>query len=582
MTESAHQARWAAAIAGALAASGVQDVIISPGSRSTPLVLACAGETGLRPQVVLDERSAAFYALGIVRATGRPVALLCTSGSAGTHYFPAVVEASRARLPLLAVTADRPAELQHRDAPQTIDQRHLYGPHVRLAIDLGTAHPGNGAMPEVAAGIVRAVLAARYPEPGPVHVNVAFRKPFEPPAAVGGSPVRGMETEAWVPPLPPPDPRALDRMAGDLARSERPLLVCGPGPLSQSAWRPAVSSLARLAQIPVCAEAASQLRLESSGPGHPRCTGFDALLGAGWFERHRPDFVLQLGAHPTASRWVSVWDALCGPRHVLSPSGWHDPFGGATAVVHGDPVQALEGLAERLPSSAPPVRSGWCELLAGADRIVAEEAHGLAGPGAAWSEPAALRAAVEALPGGALLLLANSLPIREIDTFCPGALPGAGVLHQRGAMGIDGLVAGAAGASHGAGKPLLAIVGDVALAHDAGSLALLRETRTPLALLVIDNGGGRLFEALPIGAREDLRGPFERYFLTAPATDPLAVATGFGVDAREYHDPGSLAAGVREALEQPRATMLVARVALAPVSEALRSELASRVSRRLT
>jgi 2-succinyl-5-enolpyruvyl-6-hydroxy-3-cyclohexene-1-carboxylate synthase len=573
------QTRWARTLAAALADQGVDEVVVSPGSRSTPLVLALAAEPDLTLRVLLDERAAAFFALGRARVTGAPTALVCTSGTAGAHYLPAVVEASRARLPLIAITADRPPELQERDAPQTIDQTGLFGRHVRLSLQLGTAPPDESDLAAAAEGVARAVHATRFPEPGPVHLNVAFRKPFEPPRSDAELPPVPRAASRSFPPALEPDPAAVEGLTKRVRDCRRGLIVCGPAPLSQRGLRGPLGALARGAGLPVAAEASSQLRLAGPDASWPRVDGFEALLRCGWWQRQRPDLVLQLGAHPTASRWPELWRHLDGERHVVARWGWHDPAGGVGLRVLGDPRRVIEALLERLSGTAGD-RGEWVERVAAAERVVREEMARTAGEGAAWSEPRALGAALSALPPGALLQLANSLPVREIDAFCDGTLAEAGVLHQRGAMGIDGLVAGAAGAAHASGRPVLAVVGDVALFHDAGSLPLLLDAPTPLVLLVLDNGGGRLFEALPIGAREDLAEPFERFFLTPPGIDPVAVARGFGLRADEVADDRALTAQVAEGLAGGGPRVVVARLP-GPGPEVLQRQLAQRVDSRL-
>lgn len=579
----ARQTAWARELAAVLAGQGVELVVVSPGSRSTPLVLALAEREDLTIKVVLDERAAGFFALGRSRLSGRPTALVCTSGSAGAHYHAAVVEACHARVPLLAITADRPPELHGRDAPQTIDQLGLFGRHVRASIELGAVPDRDEAIPASAEGLARALLATVWPEPGPVHVNVRFSKPFEPPAG-----------QAPSPPPPRPGPRshparcepagdALDELAAAVRGCRSGLIVAGPAP----PWRRdgllrQAAAVAREAGLPLLAEAGSQLRFDGDREPRPRCDLFEPLLRCGWWEAQRPDLVLQLGAHPTSARWSRVWERLSGPRYVLAAQGWHDPPGGAAGRVLGDPERILAGLRERLGGDSGG-RTDWLGHVAQAERVAREEADRLAGDGAPWSEASAVRTAVRSLPDGGLLQLANSLPVREVDALCEGPLADAVVLHQRGAMGIDGPIAGAAGAAAAAGRPLLAIVGDVAFAHDAGSLALLHETPTPLALLVLDNGGGRLFEALPIGQREDLREVFERCFLTPPGLDAAAVAAGFGLPVDDAADAAELRSALKAALEATDGgcRVVVARLAGTRGSEALQRELTSRVAARL-
>lgn len=483
------------ALIDAFAEAGVTDVVTSPGSRSTPFVLAAATHPGLRVHDVLDERAAAFFALGMGRATGRPALVLCTSGSAGAHHYPAVVEAAAAFVPLLVLTADRPPELQRCGAAQTIDQTRLFGEHVRRFF----AVPEE---PRAARRVaVQALALARHPVPGPVHLNAHARKPLE------AAPER-----AW-PPLPRiypprsmPDPDAVEELARACLGARRGLVVCGPLPVGQ----PPVPLHAL--GFPVVAEAASQ---------HRRGAILDAYE---WIDLpDAPDLVLQIGAAPTSTRLDGV------ARAVVSAHGDSD----ARLHVEGDPAATLAALAARLPPREP---TAWAAALAAANAraraVVAEESGG-------WSEALAARIAARSARG--LLAVGNSLPIRLLDRYVTEI--DAPVLSQRGASGIDGLVAGAAGAAIASGRPTTLLLGDVSFLHDLDGLLAAREA--PLTIVVLHNDGGRLFEQLPIAAHAGQL----RHFTTPHGLDLRPAAELARLSYAEVQDGAALetalAAGTR-------------------------------------
>jgi 2-succinyl-5-enolpyruvyl-6-hydroxy-3-cyclohexene-1-carboxylate synthase len=545
---------WARIFVRAAVSAGVTDAVLSPGSRSAPLAVALAREPRVRLHVVVDERSAAFFALGQARVTGRPSLLACTSGTAGAHYLPAVIEASQSFLPMLVVTADRPWELQDAAAPQTIDQTGLFGGFVRHHAELGLPDGAPSALRAVPRIAAQAVARALGPSPGPVHVNARFRKPLEPAAAPGPEPWAPL-VEAllqWGAPevyasAPAPAPSAIAALADRIARAERGLIVCGPAPLSQAGGRDAILALARRTGFPLLAEITSQIRHGGDRAGVLDCAAFDAVLRAPAIKAAPPpDLILQLGAPPTSSAYAD----LCASspaieRVVVAPHGWNDPQGDASALVFADPgavARALDGaLPHRLTGRAP---SAWSLRLvrAGARAQAIAERAALEPP---LSEGAIARALVASCPEGAVLVVGNSTPVRDLDLFCPPSARALRVAHQRGASGIDGLVSGAAGAASAAGGPAALLLGDLSLLHDLGGLALLAQASHPLVVVVVQNGGGRIFEQLPIAASvtPDL---FERCFATPQQVRFEHAAAAFGVayaraETREALD-GALAA----------------------------------------
>ncbi|HEU4728905.1 MAG TPA: 2-succinyl-5-enolpyruvyl-6-hydroxy-3-cyclohexene-1-carboxylic-acid synthase [Kofleriaceae bacterium] len=580
------QTIWAELVATSLADAGLARCVVSPGSRSTPLVAALAREARLELVTLIDERAAAFFALGAARATGAPVALVCTSGTAAAHYLPAIIEASMAGVPLIALTADRPPELQGCGASQTIDQIKLYGDFVRGALDLGPPSEGELALRAVRRKILQAITLACGPHPGPVHVELPLRKPLE-PAPPASDAERSLARLAGqlagpariAPPRLVPDPAATAALAGAIAGEPRGVIVAGALPAGFAAARDAVFALARHAGYPIIAEAGSQLRLGPRPDGVVLVDHFDVIPAA---VLPAPGLVIQLGDEPVAAAWPA-WSASVAAagaaRWVLAGHRWHDADSSARGVILGEVAAAVEAITGALRAQLPVARAPdgpgdgfagtWRRAEAQAAQAIerALERH-------PRSEAAMLRAALAAVPAGAAIQLGNSLPIRVVDQVCSGGAPRP-VLTQRGAAGIDGLIASAAGATW-AGHPVLLVLGDVSFAHDLGGLYAARAARAPLAILVIDNRGGQIFAGLPIARAQPGAVPgavFERHWITAPEIDPAAVAAALGARAATAASPGGAATAIAAALETPGVTVIHAPVSASGAHDVRRAAL---------
>jgi 2-succinyl-5-enolpyruvyl-6-hydroxy-3-cyclohexene-1-carboxylate synthase len=541
---------WARLLLGSLAEAGAGELFVSPGSRSTPLVLAAA-ELGLVAHPIVDERAAAFAALGWSRAHGRPAVLVCTSGTAAAHYLPAVIEAAEAFVPLIALTADRPLELRGCAAPQTIDQVHLFGRFARAFVDLGAPVAEPAAVRALRRKAAQAVAAALGPSAGPVHLDAPFAKPLEPSREPDAATRRMAALCAEAAATPIVRARSPRRVAheGELAElvaalelARRPLLAAGPLRAADAA---AARTICAKLGAPLYAEATSQLAGRTPGLG-------PLLAGPRTRAALAPDRVIELGAPPVASSWSAT--AASARRTVLAPDGWMDPDSSAAALVRAD----LAELAAALPTVAP--KDGWGRAIAGlAERAAGVARRLLEAPtSGAMGEPAALAAALAAVPTGARLLVSNSLPVRLVDL-----VPGLGgrdleVVHQRGAAGIDGLIAGAAGAAQD-GAPLVALLGDVAFAHDVGGLAVARTAAAPLVLVVLDNGGGRIFGELPVAGVAPAA-TIDRFFTTPPGLDPVAVGAAFGVRGVRVERAAALRDAIATALGRTGPTIVHAVV----------------------
>ncbi len=533
-----------------LARGGVRQAVLSPGSRSTPLAVALWRRPEIDVTVIVDERSAAFFALGAAQASGLPVAMLCTSGTAAANYHPAICEADESAIPLVALTADRPPELRGIGAGQTIDQLKLFGSAVRWFCEVGTHEADDAGLLHYRSVACRALAAARGEQrSGPVHLNLPWREPLAPVAMEGavsatdplalegrdGRPLTAVTTIDME-----PSAFLLDEVAGHIGDAKSGVIVAGRQ--LDPELREPLAHLARVAGFPILAEPNSQLRCGPHDRSHVVST-YDLLLrDEGFRETVRPDLVLRVGAMPT-SKPLRSWLTECGADQiVVDPScGWDEPTNRAAAILRADPTELAAGWATRLESEDRPAPQRWLD----ADRAAREAiASALAGP--ELSEPALHLALGRAHRDGDLVYTASSMPIRDQEAFLPPSDTDALFLCNRGANGIDGLVSSAIGAAHASGRSTTVLTGDLGLLHDVGGLAALRDVSTPVRIVVIDNDGGGIFGFLP-QAEALPGGEFEALLGTPRGVDVAKAADLFGLPHRRIESlealPDALEAG---------------------------------------
>ncbi len=514
---------WCDRFVAGLHAAGVRDALICSGSRSAPLAIAF-DRSPIATHVCLDERAAGFFALGLAKASRRPVALVCTSGSAAANFSPAVVEASSARVPLILATADRPPELRDTGAPQTIDQIKLFGDLVRWFVEVGTPED-SGAMLDYAASLGTRAAAEAWRSPaGPVHLNFAFREPLLPEPDKLPQPARAAESHVAPEPLRPPR-RAIERLAKMARGLRRGLILCGPddnGPEFLSA----VTRLALATGYPVLADPASQIRFGPESRA-PILGAYDAFLRSTAFaDRCGPEFVIQFGAALTSKAYHAYAARYPESTHVIvdPAAAWRSPARRAREVLAADSGEAAAALADALEGSADPLPS-WREDFATAERearaVIARHLDG-ADP---FQEGALFPALLDALPEGGVLYVGNSMPIRDLDAFAPAFPRRVRVLANRGASGIDGVVSSALGASAASDAPLLLVTGDLSFHHDLNALHMARGERVHATIVVVNNDGGGIFSFLPAARHA----AFERYFGTPHGLNFAPVSAMYGI-----------------------------------------------------
>ena len=524
---------------------GVRHAVVSPGSRSTPLALALVADGRISLSVHHDERSAGFVALGIGLATGLPAIVLTTSGTAAVELHPAVVEAHHAAVPLIACTADRPPWLRGVGAPQTIDQRHLYGTAVRAFVDPGVPEAASaGSWRALAAGVLAAACGS---PPGPVQVNLAFDEPLVGNAGPLPPP---LDREPTLPLRPRPDEATVERLAGVLS-GRSGLLVSGGG-IEDPAG---VALLASALGWPVLAEPRSGCRV----PGPEVVAHADALLRAPEVAaRLEPEVVVRLGGAP-ASKVLATWLDGLGNRQVgVQADGLRiDPGGVLSEVVAAEPGDLCRRLAVMVRPGPEGWMRGWSTAEAAAAAAIAAILDGTT-PGSGElvegpSEPAVARAVAASVPDGGTLVVSSSMPVRDLEWYS-APRTGLRVLANRGANGIDGVVSTALGVALARGDgpgapwdgPVVALVGDVAMLHDATALVGLARRGVDLTIVVVDNDGGGIFSFLPQAAALD-PSTFEVLFGTPHGADIASVARAFDVPAEVVTSVDDLASMVRSA-----------------------------------
>lgn len=518
--------------------AGVTTAVLSPGSRSAPLALALAADDRLRLHVFLDERSASFFAVGAAKASGRPVVVLTTSGTAAANLHPAVMEAHHSRAPLLVCTADRPPELRDTGAGQAIDQLKFFGDAVRWFCEVGVPEDRAGAGGYWRSVAARAVATATGPPAGPVHLNLAFREPLVPtgdePAGVDGR----ASGAPWVSSprrQPVVDPGDVDRLVDTVSQSRRGVLMVGWGANVDAA---AVERFTSAAGWPVLADPLSEIR-----SGAQAISTYDALLRAsGFADRHHPDLVVQLGA-PLTSKAAATWPPESVPRVLVDPDEvWLDPQRSASQRVASDASGLLDAAATRLTGS---VTGGWLPEWLAADTSARKVIDELLDSWDAPFEGRVARDVWDGLDDGSTLVVGSSMPVRDLEGF---ARPRASlrVLANRGVNGIDGFVSTVLGAAAVSRDPVVALTGDLAFLHDAGGLLDAGRRGIDAVLVVLDNAGGGVFSFLPQAALPE---HFETLFGTPHHVDLMALARVHGLGARRVERAGEVVPAVETAIK---------------------------------
>ncbi len=546
---------WAETFVDELAAGGVDAVCLAPGSRSTPLTIAFALHDDIEVFSHLDERSAAFFALGRAKRTGKPTPIVCTSGTAAANFHPAVIEADQARVPMLVCTADRPPELRDSGANQTVDQEKLYGSAVRWYADVAEPEATPRKLRYLRTTAARALGSATGTPPGPVHLNFPFRKPLEPtdvdddvpdsfaaenPLAAGGRDGPFVQREEGVPEL---DSAALSRITESVSNAERGLFVVGPAD-APTPDRSALAKLAAVTGFPILADPLSGHRF---GHDRPTVGGYDSYLVPDVTDEWPdPNVVLRFGASPTSKVLRQYLERVDSQQFVVDAAGgWREASFTATDLVVADPTRLARQLADELETGGKIGENGnWTARF---DR--AESAH--------WSlltetdekfEGGVLADVARLVPDPATLFVSNSMPVRDLDRFARPRSADVTVLGNRGASGIDGIISSALGAGSATDDPLVLVTGDIAYYHDMNGLLALDRCGVDATIVEINNDGGGIFHMLPI---ESFDPPFTGQFRTPHGLDYAATGDLYDLDFQRVESRSAFQEAFSDSLDSP-------------------------------
>src|SRR5713101_5089417 len=554
---------YASAFVDELQRAGLRNVVICPGSRSTPLAIAFAAQQAFRSWIHVDERSAAYFGLGMAKQLHQPVALLCTSGTAAANFLPAVVEAKLTHVPLLILTADRPHELRDNGAPQSIDQNRLYGTYVKWFVEVALPEATNAALRYIRTIAVRAAALTQAIPAGPVHLNLPFREPLT-PEPIPDQPlpqVTQRDLVAWqgrsnnapyveVRNALPGAPTAttIAYLMDLLHRARRGLIIVGPNDDP-----PLAEPLARLAQhigYPILADPLSQLRCGDHDQSMV-LSSYDAFLRIDSFiESAQPELVLRFGAMPTSKPVLLYLKryASCPLAVIDGHGGWEEPTQLASEIIHADPAslsQVLLNILEQHDGNGekqPPVSQEWIIMWQNADRVTRQTIQAAIQDFNELFEGRVFTELANLVPDGTTLYTGNSMPVRDLDTFFWSTRERIRIMGNRGANGIDGVVSSALGASAGAGqnRPTILVLGDLSFFHDLNGLLAARLNELNLTIVLINNDGGGIFSFLPQAAYPE---HFEQLFGTPTGLDfRLAVEMYCGqfqkVDSWEWFRKG--------------------------------------------
>jgi 2-succinyl-5-enolpyruvyl-6-hydroxy-3-cyclohexene-1-carboxylate synthase len=532
---------WGRIVADELAKAGVETAVLAPGSRSTPLTVALSSHPDIQAVSQLDERSAAFFALGYAKRTGHPAPLVCTSGTALGNFHPAVIEADAARVPMVLLTADRPPELAQSGANQTIDQEKFYGDAVRHYRKLPEPEAADRKLRSLRTALARGIDIACGSNAGPVHLDVPFRKPLEPnvdsDAIPAGVPDGNLPETFETPPRPATTGRdgpfvstirgearlsASDRkrLLESIETADSGLIVCGPTD------RPAPSgdslaAFARTSGFPVLADPLSGHRFGPHTEDITVCGGYDGYLSA---VEETPDVVVRFGASPTSKPLRNYLREAESRQFLVDPAGgWREATFTATDLVVADETRLASDLADALDRES----GGYAARL---DRIEREYWSFVAGKEPA--EGAILADVTRLAPDPATLFVSNSMPVRDLDRFGEPRSVSLTVLGNRGASGIDGVTSSALGAGYGTDDPLVLVTGDLAYYHDMNGLLAVARADVEATIVCINNDGGGIFHLLPIESHES----FDAWFRTPHGLDFEHSAALYGLEFARTDD----------------------------------------------
>lgn len=524
MTSSHLSVTWGSIVVEALAAAGIRRVCVCPGSRSTPLVLPAYVHDNLEVISLLDERSAGFFAVGYAKAAGKPTALISTSGTATANFHPAVLEADESRSPLIVCTADRPPELHEAGANQTIDQTNIFGDAVRWAPTISPPTDDANCRASLWTTVTMAVERSRGHEPGPVHLNIPFRKPLEPPSL---DHIPSLEdAEKFTAPrvrqgtITPSD-SVIDELADTVEAAHRGLIVLGPHDPCCSFE--SFYDLAAITGFPLLVDPLSGCRYDAITDDVIRCGGYDSYLSAQVSQRlSGADLIVRAGARPTSKRLQQYLNEQAATHvYIDSQLEYRDPRYATTDIINADPQKTVAALTTTIGDVS--VSQSWQRAFEQTEDQYWEtvSTHGPSLP----AEGRIAHMLIDRAPADSTIFVSNSMPIRDVDRFGAPRQSSITMIGNRGVSGIDGILSTGLGVGAVHDDPII-FCGDLALYHDMNGLLAIDRTSVDPTIVVVNNDGGGIFHALPI---ESIEPPFSELFKTPHGLDFSHVADLYGL-----------------------------------------------------
>jgi len=550
---------WAEVFVKQLSSAGVKYVCISPGSRSTPLTFSLAKNKKIKCFVNVDERSSAFFALGLAKASKTPVAVVTTSGTAAAELYPAIIEAYQQRVPLIICTADRPPELLNTGANQTINQHNLYKNHIRWFRNVGLPSLKRLKLRRLQQTALRAVEISTIKDKGPVHLNFPFRKPLEPftfTDEVDSLLIKDLNKsiiniESLKKKIDSEKLRKTKRfkeISALITIEKEGIIIAGPMEYDFN-LRKQLTNLSSLTGFPIIADAASHIRFKVSKNDKKILSNYFTFLKSSKFSiSHKPKLILQFGRTPTSSSLETFLENCDAPRYMVNEFGdWFDPLRKAKAVIKYNPENFVTEIISYLTEQNLERNNFvWLEDFKKAEALAEKIKNEVIGKSTFPNEPGIIKNFLEALPDKAHILIGNSSPIRDFDNFAACNKKDLLVYFNRGASGIDGITSTALGIAQ-LKEPTFLLIGDLSFLHDLNALAAANKYPAGLTIILINNNGGGIFESLPVSKERSI---LKEYFLTPHNLNLNNIITSFGVEYKLVKSRKDLNDSIKESVKK--------------------------------
>ncbi|HSW55798.1 MAG TPA: 2-succinyl-5-enolpyruvyl-6-hydroxy-3-cyclohexene-1-carboxylic-acid synthase, partial [Ignavibacteriaceae bacterium] len=554
---------WAQIFIDQLAALGVQYACISPGFRSTPLTYVLSKNRKIKSFINIDERSSAFFALGLARTTKQPVIVVTTSGTAVAELYPAIIEAYQQRTPLIICTADRPPELIGTGANQTINQHNIFKNHIRLFRDLGLPSIGETGFHHLQKIAIKAYQIGLTDDRGPVHLNFPFRKPLEPFSYTDEvskkffqlKPQRITRNKSLYHNTTGNGlAKAFGRLTDELAKTEKGIIIAGPMEYDRELIKD-IKKLSALLKYPVFADGLSQLRFNTNKKDYTILSNFSSILKSENFVReHEPDVIIQFGRTPTSSVFESFLAETNADRYLVNSFGdKFDPARNAKAILTIETKTFCDIILSSInQKKITRHKSNWLKDFIYADEISEKIKSRIIERAKFPNEPYVINEIFKTVPSESNIFIGNSLPVRDLDNFFNSTAKRFNIFFNRGASGIDGVTSTAFGIALSK-KPTVLITGDLSFLHDLNALSIAAKYSIPLIIIVVNNNGGGIFESLPIAGKVKR---FREFFITPHNIELDSIVKSFGINHQLITNRSQLQSHLNKSLNKNSSSVL--------------------------